>query len=83
MLTIWALERQNRVKGFFDMDTIAQFVGLDVAQLTQLAILTAVLVVGLFVLRTVLKLTAAIFRLGCFGILFIVAAVFILQLLSN
>ncbi|MCA9929557.1 MAG: hypothetical protein KC419_13820 [Anaerolineales bacterium] len=65
------------------MDTIAQFVGLDVAQLTQLAILAAVLVVGLFVLRTVLKLTAAIFRLGCFGILFIVAAVFILQLLSN
>lgn len=65
------------------MDSIAQLVGLDAAQLMQLLILAVVLLVGLFVLRAVLKLTAAIFRLGCFGILFIVVAVFVLQLLGN
>jgi len=65
------------------MDGIAQLVGVDVAQLTQLLTLGVILLVGLFVLRTVFKLTAAIFRIGCFGIIFIVAAVFILQLLGN
>lgn len=65
------------------MNSIAQLVGLDAAQLMQLLILAVVLLVGLFVLRAVLKLTAAIFRLGCFGILFIVVAVFVLQLLGN
>ena len=65
------------------MDSIAQLVGLNAAELTQLIILAAVLIVGLFVLRTVLKLTAAIFRIGCFGIIFIVAAVFFLQLFGN
>ncbi len=65
------------------MDGIAQFIGIEVAQLTQLLTLAVILLVGLFVLRTVFKLTAAIFRIGCFGIAFIVAAVFILQFLGN
>lgn len=65
------------------MDSIAQLIGLNAAELTQLAILAVVLIVGLVVLRTVMKLTATLFRIGCFGIVFIIVAVFILQLFGN
>jgi len=65
------------------MESIAQLIGLSVAELTQLLMLAAVLLVGLFILRAVMKLTAAIFRMGCLAILFIVAAVFLLQVLGN
>ncbi|MCP5101349.1 MAG: hypothetical protein GY943_37865 [Chloroflexi bacterium] len=65
------------------MESIAQLVGLEVAQLTQLLTLGVVLLVLLVVLRIVLKLTATIFKVGCFGILFIVVAVFVLQLLGT
>lgn len=65
------------------MEQIAQLIGISAAELTQLLILAAVLVVGLVLLRTALKLTAALFRIGCFGILLIVAAVFIFQLLGR
>ena len=65
------------------MDSIAQLIGLNAAELTQLAILGVVLIVGLFILRTVMKLTATIYLIGCFGVIFIVAAVFLLQLFGN
>jgi hypothetical protein len=64
------------------MESIAQLIGLEVAQLTQLVTLGVVLLVILLVLRIVLKLTATIFKVGCLGILFIVAVVFVLQLLG-
>lgn len=65
------------------MEQIAQIVGLDAGQLTQLLMLAGVLLVGLVALRVVLKLTAALVRIGCVGIVLIVAAVFLVQLLSN
>ena len=60
------------------MDAIAQAIGITAAQLNQMLVLAVVLVVGLVVLRVVLKLTATLFRIGCFGIILIVAAVYII-----
>lgn len=42
--------------------------------LVSLTVLAVILFGALLVLRTLLKLTATLFRLGCFAILFIVAA---------
>ncbi len=56
--------------------------GLSSGELTQLIVLGAALLVGLFLLRMVFKLTATLFRVGCFAVLFIVAAVFVLNLLN-
>ena len=65
------------------MDAIAQAIGITAAQLNQLLVLAVVLVVGLVVLRVVLKLTATLFRVGCFGIVLIVAAVYIIRILNS
>ncbi|MCA9972278.1 MAG: hypothetical protein KC425_18780 [Anaerolineales bacterium] len=65
------------------MENLSQLVGLAPEQLTQLLILAVVLIVGLFVLRVFLKLTATLFRLGCFVVLLIVAAVYVLSLLGG
>lgn len=65
------------------MDALAEIIGISAAQLTQLLILAVVLLVALFVLRGVMRLTAALFRLGCLGIGLIVLAVFVMQWLSN
>ena len=56
--------------------------GLSAGELTRLIVLGAALLVGLFLLRVVFKLTATLFRVGCLAILFIVAAVFVLNLLN-
>ncbi len=65
------------------METIAQLVGVSPHQLMQLLILIVVLVIGWFLLRLFLKLTAAVFRLGCMGIILIAAAVYVVQLLGQ
>jgi len=65
------------------MDAIAQLIGVTVQELTQLFILVVVLVVGWFLLRLFLKLTATVFRVGCFGILLIIGAIYVLQLLGK
>ena len=65
------------------MDAIAQLLGLTAPELTQLLIMVGVLVVGLVVLRVFLKLTATLFRLGCLGILLLVAVIYILGLLRG
>ncbi|MFQ5400068.1 MAG: hypothetical protein ACE5E7_10770 [Anaerolineae bacterium] len=64
------------------MDAILNSIGLTSGELSQLVVLGVILLVGLFLLRIVFKLTATLFRVGCFAILFIVAAVFILNLLN-
>ncbi|RMG90025.1 MAG: hypothetical protein D6706_20355 [Chloroflexi bacterium] len=64
------------------METIANFLGLTVSELTQLIILVIVLIAGLILLRVLFKLTAALFRLGCFLILLIVTAVLIISWLN-
>ncbi|MCA9936754.1 MAG: hypothetical protein H6662_05240 [Ardenticatenaceae bacterium] len=62
------------------MDAFAEMLGVTAQDLTQLLILVVVLVVGWFLLRLFFKLTAAVFRVGCFGILLIIGAVYVLQL---
>jgi hypothetical protein len=64
------------------MDELLNSIGLASGEVTQLIILAVVLLVGLFLLRVLFKLTATLFRVGCFAILFIVAAVFVLNLLN-
>lgn len=51
-------------------------------EITQLVILAVGLLVGLFLLRMVFRLTAALLRIGCISIVFIVGVVFLLQLFS-
>lgn len=65
------------------MESVSQLVGLAPQQLTQLIMLAVVLVAGLVVLRVFLKLTATLFRVGCFAVLLIVAAVYVLSLLGG
>ncbi len=62
------------------MDALAQLVGISSQELMELVILTLVLLGGLFLLRLVFKLTAAVFRLGCLGILLLITAVYLLRL---
>jgi predicted phage tail protein len=64
------------------MNDLLSAIGLASGELTQIIILAVVLVVGLFLVRVVFKLTATLFRVGCFAILFIVGAVFVLNLLN-
>ncbi len=62
------------------MDALAQLVGISSQELMELVILALVLLGGLFLLRLVFKLTAAVFRLGCLGILLLITAVYLLRL---
>jgi len=53
-----------------------EFFGLTTSQLLTLAGLGVVLLVALFVLRAVVKLTKAMLRLGCLGVLVLLAVAF-------
>jgi hypothetical protein len=64
------------------MDELLNTIGLASGELTQIVIVAVVLLVGLFLLRVLFKLTATLFRVGCFAVLFIVAAVFVMNLLN-
>ena len=64
------------------MNELLNSIGLASGEVTQLIILAVVLLVGLFLVRTFFKLTATLFRVGCFAIFFIVAAVFVINLLN-
>ncbi len=64
------------------MESLAQLIGVTTGELTQLLILGAVLLVGLFLLRAALKLTATLFRFGCLGVLLIIAAIYAYNLLN-
>ncbi len=73
------------IKLFYQENTMSELLtsfGLSSGELTQMITLAIVLLIGLFLLRTFLKLTATLFRVGCFAILFIVAAVFAMNLLN-
>ena len=50
------------------------------SDLTQLAILAVVLVIGLVIIRFAFKLTATLVRVGCVLILLIVGTLFVLSL---
>lgn len=64
------------------MEALLNSIELTSGEFTQIIILALVLLVGLFVLRVAFKLTASLFRLGCLGVLFILAAFFVLNLLN-
>jgi hypothetical protein len=65
------------------MDVLAELLGLLPGELMQLIILGIVLFVGLILVRVLFRLTATLFRLGCFFILLIVGGVFFLRLFSG
>ncbi len=62
------------------MDTL---VNLQPQEITQLIVIAAILLIGLFLARLAFKLTATLMRLGCLIIFFIVAAIALLQLFGG
>ena len=62
------------------MDTL---VNLQPQEITQLIVIAAILLIGLFLARLAFKLTATLMRLGCLIIFFIVAAIALLQLFGS
>ncbi len=64
------------------MDTLSEFIGLTSAELGRIVTLAVILLVLLIVGRVALKLTATLFRVGCFTILLIVGAVYVISRMS-
>ena len=56
--------------------------GLSGSELTQIILLVGALLIGLFLLRILFRVTAAVLRLGCLAI-GVVAVVFVLFALLN
>lgn len=56
--------------------------GFVVGDIVSLVVLAVILLAALFVLRLIFKLTATIFRLGCFIVLVIVVGAAILLFLN-
>jgi hypothetical protein len=65
------------------MDTLLEFIGLTSAEFTRIVVLGIILLVILIVGRVALKLTATLFKIGCFAILLIVGAVYIISVLAS
>lgn len=62
---------------------MAEFIGLTMGQLLMLTGIGVVLLVILFVLVTVLKLTKALLKLGCLGVVvLLIIAYFVLRALA-
>ncbi|MEM7113199.1 MAG: hypothetical protein AAF614_12260 [Chloroflexota bacterium] len=64
------------------MDALLDAIGLTGAELTQILVVIAVLVVALIVLRTMFRLTAALFRAGCFVVVLVGIALLMLYLFN-
>ncbi|MBK7893408.1 MAG: hypothetical protein WAS33_15915 [Candidatus Promineifilaceae bacterium] len=62
------------------MELIQNLQGED---LTQLIVIAAVLLIGLFLARLAFKLTASLMRIGCLAIFFVVAAIALLRMFSG
>jgi hypothetical protein len=56
--------------------------GFASADIVTLVVLTVILLAGLFLLRLMFKLTASLFRLGCFVVLLIVAGAAVFMFLN-
>jgi hypothetical protein len=56
---------------------------IDWVGLVPLIVLAVILVVGWVLIRIAFKLTATLFRIGCFVIVLIVAGVFVLGVLGG
>lgn len=64
------------------MESFPQILGLTSQEFIQLVILAIGLLIGLFILRAIFKLTATVLRMGCIGIALIVGVILLLQLFS-
>lgn len=64
------------------MDALLESIGLTSGEFTQMLVLGVLLLVGLIMARVALKLTATLFRIGCFGIFLIVAILFFFNILG-
>jgi hypothetical protein len=60
-----------------------EILNLQPEEITRLVVITAVLLIGLFLARLAFKLTASLMRLGCLAIFFIVAAIALLQMFGG
>lgn len=56
---------------------------LQAEDITQLIVIAAVLLIGLFLARLAFKLTASLMRLGCLAIFFVIAAVALLRMFGS
>ncbi len=56
---------------------------LQAEDITQLIVIAAVLLVGLFLARLAFKLTASLMRLGCLFIFLVMVAIVALRMLSG
>lgn len=64
------------------MDSVLELVNLDSTEFIRLVVIGIVLLVALGVLRFLFKLTKTAFQVGCGLVLFVVAAIFVLSILS-
>lgn len=62
------------------MENLLASLGLTMGELIGIAILAVALLVGLFLLRLIFRLTKGFFKWGCLVILLLVVALFILRL---
>lgn len=63
------------------MDSLSILLGVTGSELTQLVVLGIVLLIALILARLALKLTAALFRIGCLGIFLLLVALFAMRAL--
>ncbi|MCP4416065.1 MAG: hypothetical protein GY805_05560 [Chloroflexi bacterium] len=59
------------------------FLNLQPDEITRLLVITAVLLIGLFLARLAFKLTASLMRVGCLAIFFIIAAIALIQMFAG
>ena len=64
------------------METLAQLLGLDPDQLTFILGVAVFLVIILVVLRIMRKITAALMRIGCFGLIVVVGGLYVFNVLG-
>jgi hypothetical protein len=65
------------------MEALSELIGITGPELTRLIYLGVILLILLIVGRMALKLTATLFRVGCFTIFLIVGAVYLISLMSG
>ena len=64
------------------MDALLELIGLSSTEFSRIVTLAIILLVLLIVGRVALKLTATLFRVGCFVIFLVVAAVYAFSLMG-
>lgn len=63
------------------MNAFLELIGLTSAEFTRIVTLGIVLLVILIVGRVALKLTATLFKIGCFTILLVIGAIYIISVM--